>query len=386
MATGAGDEYWDERRLPSVFKHDLLRRYLPIYSGKTGSRSQGKAFVYLDGYAGRGRYEDGAPGSPEEIMRVAEYQRRLGINHRLFFYEKDRKSFDALTVVVNEYQERGVRAIAAREDMIRGLDDVLQAAAGVPLFLFLDPCGIGLPFPVLTRALTGSRAPVWPPTEVLLNFSLEAVRRIGGLVTAANIPEASLTRLDESLGGDWWREYFEHGVTDEAVGFVVAGFVDRMERATRMRIQTIPVRRAPTHKPVYHLVFGTRSPLGIWHFGDAVARATETWWNTLDVQESERQDAAGQSALFTVTEMVRPRLEDVETEAIGKIADNIARLMAQRGSFRIGDLPEEVFGDYYGRVREATVRAAVKELYRSGLTSNRGTGSRIADLVAIPPA
>jgi three-Cys-motif partner protein len=386
MATGAGDEYWDERRLPSAFKHDLLRRYLPVYSGKTGSRSDGKAFVYLDGYAGRGRYEDGTPGSPEEIMRVAENQRRLGINHQLFFYERDRKSFDVLAAVVSEYQQRGVQAIAAREDTIRGLDDVLQAAAGVPLFLFLDPCGIGLPFPVLTRTLTGSRASIWPPTEVLLNFSLEAVRRIGGLVTAANFPEASLARLDESLGGDWWREYFEHGVTDEAVGLVVAGFVNGLQRATRMRIQTIPVRRAPTHKPVYHLIFGTRSPLGIWHFGDAVARATETWWNTQDAQEVERQDAAGQPALFTVTEMVRPKLENVETEATGPIADNIARLMAQRGSFRVGDLPVEVFGDYYGRVRETTVRAAVKELYRNGLTSSRGTGSPIADLVATPPA
>jgi len=385
MATGAGDEYWDERRLPSVFKHDLLRRYLPIYSGKTGSRSEGKAFVYLDGYAGRGRYEDGTPGSPEQIMRVAENQRRLGINHQLFFYEQDRKSFDVLAAVVSEYQQRGVRASVLREDTILGLDDVLQAAAGVPLFLFLDPCGIGLPFPALTRALTGSRTAIWPPTEVLLNFSLEAVRRIGGLVTVANSPEASLVRLDESLGGDWWREHFEHGVTDEAVGLVVAGFVDRMERATRMRVQTIPVRRAPTHKPVYHLVFGTRSPLGVWHFGDAVARATETWWNTLDAQEVEKQDAAGQSALFTVTEMVRPRLEDVEAEATGQIANNIARLMAQRGSFRVGDLPEEVFGDYYGRVRETVIRAAIKELYRRGLTSNQGTGGRITDLVATPP-
>lgn len=385
MATGAGDEYWDERRLPSVFKHDLLRRYLPIYSGKTGSRSEGKAFVYLDGYAGRGRYEDGTPGSPEEIMRVAENQGRLGINHRLFFYEKDRRSFDVLAAVVGEYQQRGVGASASREDTIRGLDDVLQAAAGVPLFLFLDPCGLGLPFLVLTRTLTGPRAAVWPPTEVLLNFSLEAVRRIGGLVTAAKSSEASLLRLDESLGGDWWREYFENGVTDEAVGLVVAGFVGRMEVATRMRVQTIPVRRAPTHKPVYHLVFGTRSPLGVWYFGDAVARATETWWNTLDAQEVAKQDAAGRPALFTVTEMVRPRLADVEAEATGQIAENIARLIAQRGSFRVGDLPAEVFGDYYGRVREMTVRAAVKALYRRGLTSNEGTGTRIADLIVTPP-
>jgi len=28
MATGAGDRYWEDQALPSVLKHDLLRRYL----------------------------------------------------------------------------------------------------------------------------------------------------------------------------------------------------------------------------------------------------------------------------------------------------------------------------------------------------------------------
>jgi hypothetical protein len=39
MATGAGEQYWEERALPSVFKHDLLRRYLPQFAGKTGSEA-----------------------------------------------------------------------------------------------------------------------------------------------------------------------------------------------------------------------------------------------------------------------------------------------------------------------------------------------------------
>jgi len=52
----------------------------------------------------------------------------------------------------------------------------------LPLFLFLDPTGLGLPYDVLVRLLTEKRRDGWPPTEVLLNFSLDAVRRIGGHV------------------------------------------------------------------------------------------------------------------------------------------------------------------------------------------------------------
>lgn len=45
MATGAGEQFWEQQRLPSVLKHDLLRRYLPVFAGKTGSRAVG--VVYL---------------------------------------------------------------------------------------------------------------------------------------------------------------------------------------------------------------------------------------------------------------------------------------------------------------------------------------------------
>jgi hypothetical protein len=49
-----------------------LKRYLPLFAGKTGSTSTKRSVVYLDGYAGRGRYENGAPGSAELILKVAE--------------------------------------------------------------------------------------------------------------------------------------------------------------------------------------------------------------------------------------------------------------------------------------------------------------------------
>ncbi len=125
MATGAGDRYWDKQRLPSVLKHDLLRRYLPVFAGKTGSKSNG--VVYLDGYAGRGRYEDGTPGSAERILQIAEEQSRRGIGYRLFFHETERKNYAALKPVVDEYKARGVQAEASPEEVIKGLGKVIDA-------------------------------------------------------------------------------------------------------------------------------------------------------------------------------------------------------------------------------------------------------------------
>ena len=383
MATGAGDQYWEQQGLPSVFKHDLLRRYLPRFAGKTGSRAPG--VVYLDGYAGRGRYKDGRPASAEVILQIAEHQGAQGINYRLFFYEPTHESFTALKPVVDEYAARGVQAEAIRCQAISGLDQVVDAAGGKPLFLFLDPCGLGIPFSVLLTTLSGPRAAKWPPTEVLLNFSLEAVRRIAGHVSSPTPNQRTMARLDGVLGGDWWRDPVRKGVSNQAVNDIVTGFMERLGRAAGMQILAIPVRRAPTHKPVYFLVFGTRNPLGIWYFADDTARATETWWSTLDAQEVAKQEETGVDALFPTSAVMRSDLSDVEAEAQPVIAENIARLVAERGQCRVGDFPVEVFGEYLGRVRETVVRAAIKDLHARGRTPSDGKGGRPADLVVSPP-
>jgi three-Cys-motif partner protein len=383
VATGAGDQYWGQPGLPTVFKHDLLSRYLPRFAGKTGSQSAG--VVYLDGYAGRGRYEDGTPASAERILQIAVKQGAYGIRYRLFFYEPDPRSYAVLKPVVDEYVARGVQAEAFEEEVIGGLGEVLGAAKDLPLFLFLDPCGLGMPFSVLAGTLSGLRGAVWPPTEVLLNFSLEAVRRIGGHVTSPTPNETTMARLDEALGGGWWRDLVRGYGADYAVDEIVKGFMQRLGDAAKMKIFAMPVRRAPSQKPVYFLVFGTRKSLGLWHIADDTARATETWWSTLDAREVAKQEAIGQPSLFDMPISTGIDLSSVEAEARPVIAENIARLITTHGSVRISDFPVEVFGDYLGRVRETVVRAAIKDLHKSGRTPSNGVGPRIANLLVSPP-
>ena len=384
MATGAGDRYWENRGLPSVLKHDLLRRYLPVFAAKTGSRSAG--VVYLDGYAGRGRYDDATPGSAELILQIAEDQERMGISYRLFFHETDPKNYAALKPVVDEYEARGIQAEASPDPVTSALNRVTDAAQGLPLFLFLDPCGLGIPFSDLVQVMSGPRRGTWPPTEVLLNFSLEAVRRIAGHVTSGTPNERTMARLDAALGGDWWRHIIrKHGVTDDAVDEIIHGFMDRLGKATKMRICACPVLRAPSHKPVYYLVLGTRNSLGIWHFGDSAARAEEKWWEMHEAKEAARDEAAGAQRIFDIPGLSHRGIEEVEAEALPFIAENIARLAEKYGRIKVGDYPGEVFGDYLGTVREKVVRAAIKNLHADGRTPSDGKGSPIAGLTVVRP-
>lgn len=372
VAVGAGEQYWDGQNLPSLLKHAILRRYLPIFLARTAHRPG--QVVVLDAYAGRGVYDDGTLGSAGMLLKWA-LERKGSANpadYVLRFFEKDKQSFAALSEVVAEHAGAGVNVVAERADVITRVDDVVALAAGLPLFLFIDPTGVGLPFEVLVGAMTRpTNARGWPPTEALINFSWEAVRRIGGLVASENRNEKAIATLDAALGGGWWQAHFQDGVTDDAVMDVVAGFEARLSEATKAVVLSVPVRRDVTHKPLYSLMFVTRNPQGAWNFGDAAAKSLDEWKTAAD-QKFGRL-AVGQARA------------DLEAAALPDLEGNLLAILAEKGGFTVGRFPTMVFGDHYGEIGETAVRTAIKSLHKKGLTSSNGRGGKIEDLRVEPP-
>lgn len=387
MATGTGGGYWGGQNLPSRFKHELLGRYIAQFGGMTGAR--GKEVVYLDGYAGEGRYESGEPGSAEIAMRVAaDHRERFGLRWTCFFTEKDASSIARLRKVAEDYRARGVNARVDHQDVALVLDDVVRAAVGQPLFLFLDPCGLTLPFEALVTLLARQRRPSrrnWPPTELLMNFSMTAVRRLGGNARSTKGQEASSLRFDEVCGGRWWREYFVGGLdlaAEDAAEQVADEYARRLSKATGMSVVSVPVAKGPGKKPIYNLVFATRSPHGLWVFSDAMARAKERWWEKVEVEQEAAEDA-----LFTPASVLRPDPEEVRRAAVPAVAKNLEELLGRLGGpFQLVDHPVAVFGDFYGQVTETVARDAVKLLHKEGKTATTGRGDRPRKLVVRPPA
>lgn len=384
MATGTKTTYWQDQELPSVLKHNLLGRYIPQFGGMTGSRD-GRV-VYLDGYAGEGRYESGEAGSAEIAMRVAsKHLKNPGLRWTCFFTERERKSFAKLEAIAAIYRAQGVDARVHHGDVDGVLDEVVRTAAGLPLFLFLDPCGLGLPFERLIQAMALRRttAARWPPTEFLMNFSMVAVRRLGGNARSEKGVERSSERFDEVCGGRWWREYFptDREPAKDAPEAVAAEYARRLGQATGMLVHSVPVAKAPHYKPVYHLVFGTWRQHGLWVFGDSLARARDAWWQKLEFDE-ERNDP---DALFSSTSLIRPDPQEVMDAAVPVMAANLKQLVARGAPVTLVNHTLEVFGDYYGQVTETAARAAVKHLHRLGGTPSTGIGKKPRDLVVAPP-
>lgn len=391
MATGTTAGLLDASdRAQSVFKHTIIRRYMKPFLAMTGSTSQNRRVVVLDGFAGRGRYPDGTPASAELIMQaVRDLQGSRTV--ATFFVENDPKQCRELSLVVAEYAAQGLETKALPGAVDDRIDQVIDSARGVPLFLFLDPCGALLPFRRLARVLGNARRSPWPRTEVLLNFSADFTRRAAGQLAAGRTEEAGIARLDTTCGGQWWRGVAMEAQRSTTAGnfelaaeAVVAGYAQRLARAGSMMHVTVPVRRRLHHQPVYHLVFLTRSPYGLWVFADALGEARQVWLRSIGHLDDD--DNGPQTALWSSSDSMQWLIDREKTRAEEAIRENLRRLVRSVGPFKLVDRAPEVFEQVYGVATEATVAAAIQALSARGELAIQQPGRRLREAVVGPPA
>ncbi|TDU67110.1 three-Cys-motif partner protein TcmP [Streptomyces sp. KS 21] len=369
-ATDVASPFFGRKKPAAVLKHAILDKYVVPFASKVGKYAPDGRVVYLDGYAGPGRYEDGTPGSPalifESAAAIAGF-RKLDC----YFIEKDRKNYQSLSALVAEAREQGISAHALQGRVEKHLDHVLEAAEGSPLFAFLDPFGLGVTFEALTQRIFGSRRPGGQPTEVLLNFNANAVRRFGGLLTSTKeIPgkPATLKAMDDACGGDWWQqEFLDSANNAEAVDRITAGFAMRVGRAVGAGSWTVAVRNRADLQVAYNLVHFSRHRDGLWLFGEAASLAQVEWRRAC-------LPPASSDMLFNAEDTFD---EEEETRRLGwikTIRANLEALLRTHGSFIVGDHQGEVLAGVLGQAREKHVRAAIKELYKEGKTTCTGIG------------
>lgn len=386
MATGTSSGLLEDsnRHAQSVFKHEILRQYMVPFVAMLGSYSAGKRVVVLDGFAGRGRYSDGTPASAELILQAVESLRQFR-QVSAFFVEKSGKDYRMLSAVVDEYVTRGLSARALPGAVDGHLDAVVVTAAnGVPLFLFLDPCGAGLPFSQLAAVLTGPRRHVRPQTELLLNFSADLSRRAAGALKAGQVSHPIIVLMDKTCGGPWWRDTALAALSrpttrsfEPVAAAVAQEYAQRLASAGSMMQVTVPVRRRMHHQPIYHLVFLTRSQYGLWVFADALGKARQAWLRVLGTVDDE--DTGGM--LFTPADDMEWLIEAEEARAKTAIMANLRALAGQRNRFKLVDHALEVYGQEYGVATDSSVAAALHSLKASGDLVVHHNAARLRDRV-----
>lgn len=250
-------------------KHEILRHYLggwfPVLSSWNGR------VIFLDGFAGPGRYSNGEPGSPIIALRTLIDHtafNRLKCEFLFLFCEADPQRASNLEREIEAYfasiggQPAKVKYAvqsSAFEDAVGSLCDEImeQKRRLAPTFAFVDPFGFsGLPMELLGRLLSFDKC------ELFVNYMHDSVNRFA---TAGNVDVhlESLFGTDAYLGVNGLsgvlRKRYLHDLYVRQVREVCGlPYVNSFEMITR------------GGHTGYYLVHGTRHKKGVELIKDAM--------------------------------------------------------------------------------------------------------------------
>jgi three-Cys-motif partner protein len=360
------------KKSAAVLKHGIIDAYASPFAGKTGKYSADHRVAFIDGYAGPGRYGDDEEGSGAMLLRKAKELAKLPRKLELHFVEDDPETVEKLKAVVAD-EGQGVEVTVTDGDISTHLPDLLARCMGIPLFVYLDPCGLVIPFDQVVRIFDRPGGYGAPATEVLINFSAVTLRRIAGHLTSDKAVKATLARMDAVCGGDWWRDaWMEHYPDkDAAEQAVVNGYAAKLSEEAGTGHWVIDVRPRAGLKPLYYLVFASRHIAGLEFFGESASLGLEKWRRYSAAQEAEGT-LFGDDDSWEVT--FKAQEAKLKAEWIDAIADRLAAELAKGEPFRVLDRYDEVFGDLVGVARGMHLRGAMKKVHRAGLTSTRPVG------------
>lgn len=267
------DDFFKEKKPWSEVKDELLGCYLKPYVSKILHTY--KPLVYVDCFAGKGKFDDGKPGSPiialDIINECISSTKMETVNIHTCFIDLHYAS--DLRNNLKEYP--GIHIISGRfEDEI---EKYLSDKVGCNVFLYIDPYGIkALQCSLFDRFATGKFYSI----ELLINlnsfgFMREACRALGTTYndvfvfddlieyepTIMDISEQSIVELNEIAGGDYWqdivKDYKNHKINGyEAEALFAEKYCARL-RQSYTYVLNMPLRIKKGQRPKYRLIHAT---------------------------------------------------------------------------------------------------------------------------------
>jgi len=165
-------------------KLDILGAYLRAWFPILSRGHNFDRIIYIDGFAGPGRYQHGEDGSPIVALKAAlgALNGQVQLPFEFHFVERRRRMVAALNANIAHLREHCIIPSSVKIYVHGGLlfEDAYQqhirprllAHPRAPAFALADPFGwTGLPMQILTDLMTR------PSTEVLVNFMFEEINR-----------------------------------------------------------------------------------------------------------------------------------------------------------------------------------------------------------------
>lgn len=267
------DDFFVEKKAWSVVKDELLGCYFKPYVSKILHTY--KPLVYVDCFAGKGKFDDGNQGSPlialDVISQCQASTTATGTSIEATFIDlnyaadlqENLKDYPWVKIVSGKY-----------EDNIRS---ILKNKSGCNVFLYIDPYGIKALQCTLFDDFAKGR---FNSIELLINmnsfgFIREACHAMGttfddkeifdDLVeyepTKMDASDKSIKELNEIAGGDYWQpiiaSYKKHEINgyDAESQFAEQYCMRLMQSYTY--VLNMPLRIKRNQRPKYRLIYAT---------------------------------------------------------------------------------------------------------------------------------
>jgi three-Cys-motif partner protein len=281
--------YYQSKKPWSLTKDKLLESYLVPYFQKMLMTQRPN--VYIDCFAGKGKFDDGQDGSPLIALKAIKdcYSRTSNPNApQTKMYFVDERYYEDL--------ERNSSAIQLPRQVSRevvagsyqdNISQLLGAHQGSNLFLYLDPYGVkDLDFDVFSTLPSSGFA----TQELLINLNtigflrnacralkatpqkLEELDAVASdLVEEDDTQAASMlkpAKLSRIAGGDYWSDIAHRFIRDElewyeAERLFSQGYCDKM-RGCFAYVLNMPISFGRTNYVKYRLVHATNHPDGCY--------------------------------------------------------------------------------------------------------------------------
>lgn len=297
-------DFFNKKNPWSIVKDELLACYLKPYFAKILNTS--RPTVYVDCFAGKGRFDDDNLGSPLIALQIMQEHKEYHHNtiKPIFIELKHAKELQKNLLLY----DKKAHVLEGRYEQY--IDDILHKARGSNVFLYIDPYGIkSLSFHIFEA----SKRTLFNSFEVLMNLNtfgfLREACRISG-VRRFDIDTSEVISIDDTdhtssvsepvealnivAGGDYWQDIIRQYHNGNIDGYIAENLFAKIycEKLRSIFKYTLDMQIAlkEGQQPKYRMIFATNHPGGCIIMNDNMCKRWELW---------REKRALGQSSLFT---------------------------------------------------------------------------------------
>jgi three-Cys-motif partner protein len=258
----------------TIAKITILKSYLNAWFRIMGLTKHNQEILYIDGFAGPGKYKNYDEGSPVAALKAGQgaldshgQNWKAGTVHCAFI-EADEKRFEHLQQEIRRWDgARGLKTYPLRMSFQEGLAELRSRLPkpferSHPLFVFIDPFGAtGAPFASVAEILKS------PCSEVLINLDADGIARIFLAEENANSEET----LPSIFGDSSWKRLPPKGTPFLELCHAVLDLYKKRLRSLPNIGYVFAFEMQTTKGALnYFLVFASQHPLGLEKMKEAM--------------------------------------------------------------------------------------------------------------------